>query len=112
MPDSRPLRSGWAIKAQHAGPSRTPYDLGYLDAGLMEPCGCNRWPSLQDAVARRASAVGDSDANGIRAGQRLHQEVVSVGEIEYAKLADGTRLRYLKEGSGPTVLIVLHTVRT
>src|SRR5437870_9583147 len=34
------------------------------------------------------------------------------GEIEYAKRADGTRLRYLKEGSGPTVLIVLHTVRT
>jgi pimeloyl-ACP methyl ester carboxylesterase len=34
------------------------------------------------------------------------------GEIEYAKLGDGTRLRYLKEGSGPTVLIVLHTVRT
>jgi pimeloyl-ACP methyl ester carboxylesterase len=34
------------------------------------------------------------------------------GEIEYAKLADGTRLRYLKEGAGPTVLIVLHTVRT
>ena len=33
------------------------------------------------------------------------------GEIEYAKLADGTRLRYLKEGSGPT-LILLHTVRT
>src|SRR5256886_2018193 len=36
----------------------------------------------------------------------------SSGKIEYAKLADGTRLRYLKEGSGPTVLIVLHTVRT
>jgi pimeloyl-ACP methyl ester carboxylesterase len=34
------------------------------------------------------------------------------GEIEYAEQADGTRLRYLKEGSGPTVLIVLHTVRT
>src|SRR6266536_1100676 len=34
------------------------------------------------------------------------------GEIEYAKLADGTRLRYLKAGSGPTALIVLHTVRT
>src|SRR5437867_13265357 len=34
------------------------------------------------------------------------------GQIEYAKQADGTRLRYLKEGSGPTVLIVLHTVRT
>jgi pimeloyl-ACP methyl ester carboxylesterase len=34
------------------------------------------------------------------------------GEIEYATLADGTRLRYLKAGSGPTALIVLHTVRT
>ncbi len=34
------------------------------------------------------------------------------GEIEYAKLADGTRLRYLKSGSGPTGLILLHTVRT
>src|SRR6266511_5281262 len=34
------------------------------------------------------------------------------GEIEYAKLPDGTRLRYLKAGSGPTALIVLHTVRT
>jgi pimeloyl-ACP methyl ester carboxylesterase len=34
------------------------------------------------------------------------------GEIEYAKLADGTRLRYLKAGSGPTPLILLHTVRT
>jgi pimeloyl-ACP methyl ester carboxylesterase len=36
----------------------------------------------------------------------------SSGEIEYAKLADGTRLRYLKAGSGPTPLILLHTVRT
>jgi pimeloyl-ACP methyl ester carboxylesterase len=34
------------------------------------------------------------------------------GKIEYAGLADGTRLRYLKAGSGPTVLILLHTVRT
>lgn len=34
------------------------------------------------------------------------------GEIEYAKLAGGTRLRYLKAGSGPTALILLHTVRT
>jgi pimeloyl-ACP methyl ester carboxylesterase len=34
------------------------------------------------------------------------------GEIEFAKLADGTRLRYLKTGSGPTALILLHTVRT
>src|SRR2546425_6572944 len=34
------------------------------------------------------------------------------GEIEYAKLGDGTRLRYLKSGSGPAALILLHTVRT
>jgi pimeloyl-ACP methyl ester carboxylesterase len=34
------------------------------------------------------------------------------GEIEFAKLGDGTRLRYLKVGSGPTALILLHTVRT
>jgi pimeloyl-ACP methyl ester carboxylesterase len=33
------------------------------------------------------------------------------GEIEYVKLGDGTRLRYLKAGSGPA-MIVLHTVRT
>src|SRR5262249_33131717 len=34
------------------------------------------------------------------------------GAIEYATLADGTRLRYLKTGSGPSSLILLHTVRT
>jgi pimeloyl-ACP methyl ester carboxylesterase len=34
------------------------------------------------------------------------------GEVEYARLADGTRLRYLKAGSGPVGLILLHTVRT
>jgi pimeloyl-ACP methyl ester carboxylesterase len=35
-----------------------------------------------------------------------------MGEIEYATLADGTRLRYLKTGSGPTTLVLAHTVRT
>jgi pimeloyl-ACP methyl ester carboxylesterase len=34
------------------------------------------------------------------------------GDIEYATLVDGTRLRYLKTGSGPTGLILVHTVRT
>jgi pimeloyl-ACP methyl ester carboxylesterase len=34
------------------------------------------------------------------------------GEIEYATLTDGTRLRYLRTGSGPTALVVVHTVRT
>jgi pimeloyl-ACP methyl ester carboxylesterase len=33
-------------------------------------------------------------------------------EIEFAKLADGTRLRSVKAGSGPAALILLHTVRT
>src|SRR5919108_1899721 len=33
------------------------------------------------------------------------------GEVEYATLADGTRLRYVTAGSGPA-LIMLHTVRT
>ena len=34
------------------------------------------------------------------------------GEIAYAPLAQGARLRYLKGGSGRTPLILLHTVRT
>jgi len=34
------------------------------------------------------------------------------GKIEFAELADGTRLRYLEAGSGPAALILLHTVRT
>src|SRR5215467_3204902 len=34
------------------------------------------------------------------------------GEIRYATLADGTRLRYLQAGAGPARLLLLHTVRT
>src|SRR5881396_3834232 len=34
------------------------------------------------------------------------------GEIDYAKLPDGMRLRYLKVGTGQPALILLHTVRT
>jgi pimeloyl-ACP methyl ester carboxylesterase len=34
------------------------------------------------------------------------------GEIAYCTLADGTRLRYLKAGSGQSALMLLHTVRT
>jgi pimeloyl-ACP methyl ester carboxylesterase len=34
------------------------------------------------------------------------------GDVRFATLADGARLRYLKTGSGPTPLILLHTVRT
>src|SRR5205814_4635083 len=53
--------------------------------------------------------------NIVRAESRPQRDYTSIwspsGEIEYATLADGTRLRYLKAGSGPT-LILLHTVRT
>jgi len=34
------------------------------------------------------------------------------GEVEYATLGDGTRLRFLQTGSGPAALILMHTVRT
>jgi pimeloyl-ACP methyl ester carboxylesterase len=34
------------------------------------------------------------------------------GLIEYAILADGSRLRYLRTGSGSSPLVLLHTVRT
>src|SRR5919108_4367099 len=34
------------------------------------------------------------------------------GDIEFATLADGTRLRSLRTGSGRSALILLHTVRT
>jgi len=34
------------------------------------------------------------------------------GEIDDVELADGTRLRCLRTGSGPAVLVLLHTVRT
>jgi pimeloyl-ACP methyl ester carboxylesterase len=34
------------------------------------------------------------------------------GEIQYVRLVDGTRLRYLNTVSGPTGVILLHTVRT
>jgi pimeloyl-ACP methyl ester carboxylesterase len=34
------------------------------------------------------------------------------GEIDYATLSDETRLRYLRTGSGPATLILVHTVRT
>jgi surfactin synthase thioesterase subunit len=33
-------------------------------------------------------------------------------QIRYATLADGTRLRYVKVGSGRAALVLLHTVRT
>src|SRR5262245_20157475 len=34
------------------------------------------------------------------------------GKLQYAVLSDGSRVRYLRTGSGPIPLILLHTVRT
>jgi pimeloyl-ACP methyl ester carboxylesterase len=48
---------------------------------------------------------------GMRPNSEYTRTWTQSGEIKYAALADGTRLRYLKTGSGPP-LILLHTVRT
>jgi pimeloyl-ACP methyl ester carboxylesterase len=58
------------------------------------------------------SAKGTTMGTGLRPNDDYTRTWSRSGEIEYATLADGTRLRYLKAGSGPTALIVLHTVRT
>src|SRR6266511_713573 len=52
----------------------------------------------------RYIAKGGDDANGNQAEQRLHQDLVPIGGDRVRKLGDGTRLRYLKVGSGPTAL--------
>jgi pimeloyl-ACP methyl ester carboxylesterase len=67
-------------------------------------------------VTRNTGAVQYFDPRGMTAtGSPLSSDYTRTwspsGEIEYAALADGTRLRYLKTGSGPA-LILLHTVRT
>jgi pimeloyl-ACP methyl ester carboxylesterase len=49
---------------------------------------------------------------GLRPDSDYTRSWSPAGEIAYATLADGTRLRYLRTGSGPTALIMLHTVRT
>ena len=58
------------------------------------------------------SAQGSTTGTVLRPNSDYTRTWSRSGEIEYATLADGTRLRYLKAGSGPTALIVLHTVRT
>jgi pimeloyl-ACP methyl ester carboxylesterase len=50
-------------------------------------------------------------AQGSQPGTDYTRTWCSSGVIEFVELADGTRLRYLKAGSGPA-LILLHTVRT
>jgi pimeloyl-ACP methyl ester carboxylesterase len=52
------------------------------------------------------------DRTGSRADSGYTRTWSPSGEVEYATLGDGTRLRYLKTGSGHSPLILLHTVRT
>jgi pimeloyl-ACP methyl ester carboxylesterase len=58
------------------------------------------------------SAQECTTGTGLRPNSDYTRTWSPSGEIEYATLADGTRLRYLKAGSGPNALIVVHTVRT
>jgi pimeloyl-ACP methyl ester carboxylesterase len=54
----------------------------------------------------------ENDRTGLQAPSDYTRTWSQSGEVEYATLADGTRLRYLKIGSGPRLLVLLHTVRT
>jgi pimeloyl-ACP methyl ester carboxylesterase len=58
------------------------------------------------------SAQESTTGTGLRPNSDYTRNWSRSGEIEYATLADGTRLRYLKAGFGPNALIVVHTVRT
>jgi len=70
--------------------------------------GSARW-----TMARTMSGTkGDTMGTEARPNSEYTRTWSPSGEIEFATLADGTRLRYLKTGFGPTPLILLHTVRT
>src|SRR5262245_11269372 len=72
----------------------------------------------QDERTRPLRKGGGCPAEGEHVGTALRPDSDYTrtwspsGEIQYATLADGTRLRYVKTGSGPTALVLLHTVRT
>jgi pimeloyl-ACP methyl ester carboxylesterase len=69
--------------------------------------------SAQWTMARTMSGTkGDTMGTEARPNSEYTRTWSPSGEIEFATLADGTRLRYLKTGFGPTPLILLHTVRT
>ncbi len=58
------------------------------------------------------SAERGDDRTGSRTDSDYTRTWSRSGEVEYATLVDGTRLRYVKIGSGRSALILLHTVRT
>jgi hypothetical protein len=64
--------------------------------------------------SRRRRGVGGrgDDRTGSRADSGYTRTWSPSGDVAYATLSDGTRLRFLKTGSGRSALILLHTVRT
>jgi pimeloyl-ACP methyl ester carboxylesterase len=58
------------------------------------------------------SAQAENDSPLTRAVSDYTRTWSPSGDVEYAMLGGGTRLRYLKVGAGPTVVVLLHTVRT
>jgi pimeloyl-ACP methyl ester carboxylesterase len=69
-------------------------------------------PSTEDRAGAAVAAERRDDRTGPRPDSDYTRTWTASGKIEYATLVDGTRLRYLKIGSGRTALVLLHTVRT
>jgi hypothetical protein len=68
-------------------------------------------PTSERLPANAAKAERRShDARGGQASARLHRDGKS-GEIGYVEVSGGARVRYLRVGSGPP-LVLMHTVRT
>src|SRR5262245_44242497 len=88
-----------------------------MEANLL----CVLEGTLHGARAMSASGTRGSEPSvrrrgGDRTGARPDGDYTRTwapsGHVEYATLVNGTRLRYLKIGSGPSALVLLHTVRT
>src|SRR5215467_4804138 len=58
------------------------------------------------------SAKGENQAAGSRADTDYTRTWCPLGQLEYATLHSGARMRYLRIGSEREVVILLHTVRT
>jgi len=69
-------------------------------------------PRTEGREGSAVSAERGDDRTGSRTDSDYTRTWSRSGEVEYATLVDGTRLRYVKIGSGRSALILLHTVRT